>query len=68
MGQTQRVHFLHHENPDVSGLAASCLGHLARIHPEINKDLIKLALKERLKYPIISGRGQDALDDIEMFL
>lgn len=70
LGQAQCLHFLNHENSDVSGLAATCLGHLARIHQNIDKDVVVLvlALKEQLKNLAISDRVQDALDDIEMFL
>ncbi len=66
--QTQCLSFLKHTNPDISGLAATCLDHLARIHHKLDKQLVIPALKQRLTDPKISGRIQDALDDIDMFL
>ncbi len=66
--QTQCLLFLNHTSPDISGLAATCLGHIARIHHKLDKELVITALMGRLKDPKISGQVQDALDDIEMFL
>lgn len=66
--QTQCLNFLTHENSDISGLAATCLGHIARIHHKLDKELVVNALKNRLNDTKISGRIQDALDDIEIFL
>ena len=66
--QTQCLHFLNHKNSDVSGLAASCLGHIARIHHKLDKQIVIKALKSRLSDQSIAGRVQDALDDIEIFL
>lgn len=66
--QMQCLYFLNHVNSDVSGLAATCLGHIARIHHKLDKELVVPALLSRLKDPKICGQVQDALDDIEMFL
>lgn len=66
--QTECLHFLNHTNPDISGLAATCLGHIARIHHKLDRELVTTALLNKLKDPKISGRVQDALDDIEIFL
>ena len=66
--QMQCLHFLKHDDPNISGLAATCLGHLARIHRKIDGKLVTVALKQRLKDAKISGRVQDALDDIETFI
>lgn len=66
--QMQCLHFLGHTDPNVSGLAATCLGHLARIHRKLDRELVIRALKKWLKDEKISGRVQDALDDIEIFL
>lgn len=66
--QTQCLHFLNHKNCDISGLAATCLGHIARIHHKLDKKIVIAALKTRLNDPNISGRVQDALDDIDIFL
>lgn len=66
--QAQCLHFLNHANPELSGLAATCLGHIARIHRQLDRDLVITALRKRLDDPEIGGRVQDALDDIQMFV
>lgn len=66
--QEQCLYFLNHSDPDVSGLAATCLGHIARIHHKLDRELVTAALKKRLHDPKISGCVKNALDDIEMFL
>jgi hypothetical protein len=55
------------EDPDVSGLAATCLGHVARIHRILDMERVRKALHSRIQDPLIAGRILDALDDIEMF-
>lgn len=54
---------------DISGLALTCLGHIARINGTINKDIVIPFLKEKINNSneIISSRAEDALDDINMF-
>jgi hypothetical protein len=61
------IALLEHENDDVSGLAATCLGHIARIHGEINQEKVLPVLQEKLKDARLVGRVQDALDDISIF-
>lgn len=39
--QGRCLEFLKHENPDVRGLAATCLGHLARIHGTLDLQFVK---------------------------
>jgi len=60
--------FLENGNPDLSGLAATCLGHLARIHGRLDMEKVGPALTGRLNHPEIGGRVEDALNDIDMFL
>ena len=66
--QDQCLSLLKHENLNVSGLAATCLGHIARIHRKLDKVLVIHELKKYLSNEIISGQVQDALDDIELYL
>ena len=66
--QDQFLNFLESPNPEISGLAATCLGHLARIHRVLDKEKVLLALQGYVADPRISGRVSDALDDINMFL
>ncbi len=65
--QNQCVRFLGYPNADVRGLAATCLGHLARIHGTVDKQLVVPALERLLMDPEIAGRAEDALADIKMF-
>lgn len=55
------------DNPDISGLAATCLGHIARIHHKIEKEKVVNALRARINNNEIAGRIEDALEDIEKF-
>lgn len=66
--QEQCLYFLSHSDPDISGLAATCLGHIARIHHKLDRELVTTALRKRLNDPKISGRVKDALEDIETFV
>lgn len=62
------LHFLNSNDPNISGLAATCLGHIARIHHNLDKEKVELALKSKIHNALIAGRVQDALDDIELFI
>lgn len=66
--QEKCLHFINSSYPDVRGLAITCLGHLARIHKQL--DLRKvLPLLENLRNDAdVSGRVEDAFDDIETFV
>jgi hypothetical protein len=55
-------------NPKISSLAATCLGHIARIHRKLEKEKVIKILRERLDDKEISGWIEDALDDIKMFI
>jgi hypothetical protein len=65
--QDKFLSFLSNNDPLISGLAATCLGHLARIHRQIEKNKVVEALKDRLKDKRIAGRIEDALSDINIF-
>lgn len=60
--------FLNDKNPEIGGVAATCLGHLARIHGKLDRERVIAALRSRQDDPEIGGRVDDALDDIDMFL
>ena len=62
------LEFLEDSNPTISGLAAVCLGHIARIHHKLDKKKVLAALERRKKDPLTSGRIEDALSDISIFL
>lgn len=65
--QDECLKLVNHSNIDIKGLAVTCLGHLARIHSSINKAKVLPVLFDKLNDKDISGRAQDALDDIKMF-
>lgn len=60
--------FLRNESPDLRRLAATCLGHIARIHGQLDKEAVVLALRECLQDPDIFGQVEDALDDIRLLV
>ena len=66
--QNKCLEFLSDESPDVRALAATCLGHIARIHRQLDKEKVLIAFREHLDDSIISGQIADALDDIDIFL
>lgn len=66
--QDQCLHFLSNSEPEIRGLAATCLGHLARIHRCLDQERVEQALKAHLTDALIAGQVQDALDDIRQFI
>lgn len=64
--ESRCLRLLDHPNVDVAGLAATCLGHIARIYKTIGQDTVP-SLEAKLADARISGRVEDALDDIRMF-
>jgi hypothetical protein len=56
------------EDYDISGLAATCLGHIARVNRNLEKGKVISELRKKLNDENIKGMVEDALDDIEMFL
>jgi hypothetical protein len=59
---------LHHDDIGVRAIAITCLGHLARIHGELDIDKVQPILTELLSDPELGGRAEDALDDIKRFV
>ena len=55
-------------DPDIRGCAATCLGHLARIHRVLDVEKVIPVLEELLMDPELAGRAEDALNDLKMFL
>ncbi len=60
--------YLSSPDDSISGLAASCLGHIARVHGILNKEEVLKALRDKLSNNGIKGRVEDAINDIEMFV
>lgn len=63
------IRMANNPNDNISGLALTCIGHLARINGNIDKGVVVPFLKEKMKNSneVISSRAEDALDDIDMF-
>jgi hypothetical protein len=52
---------------DTRAVAATALGHIARIHHTIDTERVIPALQRLTDNPATAGRAEDALDDIAMF-
>ena len=59
---------LEHNDQHVQALAATCLGHLARVYGQLDEDRVVTALRLARGGPHVSGTATDALGDIEQFL
>lgn len=60
--QELHLRLLDHEDHQVSALAATCLGHLARVYRQLDERRVVAALRRARPHP--SGTADDALDDI----
>ncbi len=58
----------HHPSSTVRSLAGLCFGHLARIHRDLDLEVVLPVLHELTQHPDTRGQAEDALSDIEMFL
>jgi hypothetical protein len=57
-----------HDQPElVRATAITGLGHLARLHQTITKEVVVPALENLKGDPHLGGIAEDALDDIAMF-
>jgi len=59
---------LDHDDRQVQALAATCLGHLARVCGQLDEDRVVAALRQVRARPHVRGTAGDALEDIEVFL
>jgi hypothetical protein len=66
--QERCLEFLDHNDRSVRGLSATCLGHLARIHKQLDLELVLPRLATLKNDPEIGPSVQDALDDIKFYL
>ncbi|WP_034945506.1 hypothetical protein [Erwinia oleae] len=67
--EKQLMRMANNPDDDISGLALTCLGHIARINGKINKGTVIPFLMDKIKNSneVVSSRAEDALDDIKMF-
>jgi hypothetical protein len=56
-----------HGSIEVRATAITCLGHVARIHGRIDSDRVLPRLRDLRSDPLLRGRVDDAIDDIEHF-
>ena len=61
------VEHMTHDDPWVRGVAATCVGHVARIFRAVSLEDVRPALERLLRDPLVAGRAQEALEDIEIF-
>jgi hypothetical protein len=66
--QGQCLAFTHHSDQNVRWVAATCLGHLARIHRQLDLELVLPRLTEMRTDPTVKAGADDALEDISFFL
>ena len=66
-GQDTCLRFLNHDNLNICALAATCLGHIARIHGRIDREIVLTAIKGKMSNLTIKGILEDACEDIETF-
>lgn len=62
------LRFLAHRKPDVRRLAATCLGHVARIHGRLADGRVMAALQAGLGDSEIAGEVEEALADIHQYV
>lgn len=66
--QGQCMTLLAHAEPAVRATAATCLGHVARLHRSLDLDVVLPRLMSLTKDEDIGGEAQDAIDDILTFI
>jgi hypothetical protein len=59
---------LDHDDRQVQALAATCLGHVARVYRRLDEDRVVVTLRQARVRPHVRGTAADALEDIEIFL
>lgn len=66
--QDRCIEFTHHPEWPLRAIAATCLGHLARIHGTLDFAKVKPRLIELMKDPRTRGYAESAAGDIKMFM
>ncbi len=62
------LNLLNHPDAGVRAIAITCLGHVARIHRQLDTERVVPILTRFKSDPQLGGRAEDALDDIAHFL
>jgi hypothetical protein len=68
--ELQELHLglLDHDDLQVRALAATCLGHIARVYRQLDERRVVTALSGVRSIPNVGAAACNALDDIEVFL
>ena len=66
--QEQCMRLAKFPNVEVRGLVATCFGHIARIHGQLDIEPVSSTLKLLADDPEVAHRVDDAVDDIRMFM
>jgi len=66
--QAQCLTFSRHEDAGVRWVAATCFGHLARIHCQLDLEPVLQRLVDMRSDPSVAAAADDALEDIRFFL
>lgn len=68
--QSQCLGFASHKDSFVRGVAATCLGHLARIHKVIDEDEVIPVVRQLLcdNDPQTRAKAEDAISDFSIYL
>lgn len=62
------LRLLDHEDRQVQSLAATCLGHLARVYVRLDEDRVVAALRSARSLPHVQATAANALEDISYYL
>jgi hypothetical protein len=52
----------------LAAVAATCLGHLVRVHRQFDAEAVRAALGRQRGDPLVGPRAEDALDDLDTCL
>ena len=66
--QNKCLEFLGSENSEIKAVAVTGLGHIARVHRQLDKEKVLAALASNQYDVAIAGQIEDAIDDINMFV
>ena len=66
--QDRCIEFTHHAEWELRAIAATCLGHLARLHGTLDYAKVRPRLIELMKDSRTRGYAESAADDIKMFM
>ena len=64
----QYVSLIKHSDVEVRGVTIACLGHLARLNENADKAQLLEILEPLITDKELSGRVEDAIDDVNTFL